>query len=106
MACVILVVGVKKSAFRLYNLSGSDWPPRTIATASVSPIARAMHSTTAVARPVEAAGIIAFDMVCHLDDPRARLASRTLDGTARMASIDTLTMVGMIITTRTMIAAP
>ncbi len=53
-----------------------------------------------------AAGRTALLIICQRVEPSARLASRTLPGTARKASIETLIIVGKIIMTSTTIAAP
>src|SRR5712672_4073251 len=76
-----------------------------MATASVSPIALAIPNTTAVASAGRAAGSTALYIICQRVEPSARLASLTLPGTARNASIEILAIVGTIITTSTMMAA-
>src|SRR5436305_1787244 len=105
ISMVILTLGWKKTA-NVRRLVGSDLPPKTMATARVSPMARAMPNTTAVPNPAAAAGITALLIICQRVEPRAKLASRTLPGTARKASMETLITVGRIMATSTSVAAP
>src|SRR5438132_1503101 len=99
MSTVIWLVRVLMGAVKLVGSTGAL--PITICTASASPAARVMPSTTAVARDVTLAGRSRCRIVCQRVVPRASDAVRHSSGTARRASYETLVMVGRIITVRT-----
>src|SRR5699024_7195726 len=73
----------------------------TICTASASPNARAIPSTTAVNNAGKAAGKSTRQIVCHLVAPKAYDPSRRLLGNASIASVAMVVIVGNIITDKT-----
>ena len=79
--------------------------PMSICTAIVSPMARAIASTTAVRMPGAAAGTMTWTIVCHHVAPSARLASSSGFGTALSASVLMERIVGMIMMASTSEAA-
>ncbi len=100
---VIIVVNVPAVSSRL---SGRSFVfPITICTASASPNALAIPSTTAVSNVGNAAGISTFLIVCHLVAPSAYEPSRRCFGSDASASAEIDVTVGKIITESTIVPA-